>query len=290
MFAPNKDEMLKNEGKGSGTKEEHIIPAGPKCAQLIAYNQIGKHIRHYDGKPKPSETGVMLVFEFAMAPHTGEDTLKFKTSEKWKEGEFFNWIGISDKLMNNELSPSFAAKTGYMTTLSALNAASDKTFASIYEALGEVFSFNVIHVADSKGAMRARTTIKSKGGEKPIAAMNNPVMRHPQNPDHILFDAASDYPKRPLDECTSFNMHDPTEESWKTLKPWEQVFVKEATDYPGSALEELLIGNPGLDVKADKESTERADEESTPEAKGADTMESAGTENKLNTNSDAAGL
>jgi len=293
MFMPDRAKMEENQGKSiDGLKEEHIIPAGVQPAQLVAYNQIGKHCRNYKGKPKPAETGVMLVFEFALAPYTGYDMLTWKTSTKWKEGEFFDWLSISDALMNNELSPSFAAKTNYMTTLASLNAASDKEFSSIYEALGEVFSFNVIHVANTAGVMRARTTIKPKGGDNPIPAVLNTVMRHPQNPDQVLFDSAANYPKRELSECTAFDMHNPTEESWSTLKPWEQVFVKEATDYPGSALEELLIGSPDLDVNADKVGGDTKDVCQTPVPIGSGSMESKGTENKLHsgTNSDAVGL
>lgn len=44
----------------------------------------------------------------------------------------------------------------------------------------------------------------------------------------------------PSQPVVYFNFYKPTKESWEQLKPFEQDFIKQAIDYPGSKLAEML--------------------------------------------------
>lgn len=290
-FRPDYDKMEENKG-GGGEKETCIIPEKGQPAQCIMYAELGKHVRHFKGQPKAPELAVVMTFEFAKAPHTGSYPLSWSCTKEFKKGEFFDWVGISDKLLNNELSASFAAKTSYMKNLTALNNACDKDLYALEDAVGELFKFHVLHAKTSEGKLVANMSITGRSSKSGILkSVDNVIMRDPDDPDVIFKDYSKDYPLRDKDKCLIFSWENPTEEAWKALKPWHKSMAKRAVDFPGSALEDLLLGNPDLDIDgADEDKSETNPNDKPGTDTGSAPAEGQRPASKLGGNSDAGGL
>lgn len=280
-FAPNVEKMEKHKGGGDFTPETEVIPEGEQPCQLVGYVELGKQQRLYKGQLKQPEMGIALTFEFGMAKYTGSFPLTISTTREWKEHEFFDWIGVSDKLASGEMSMSFANKTSYMKVLAALNAASDKDFNSIRDAVGELFLAHVVHSPNKKEGELPYANM-SIAGRPGLPAVEAPVLRSKKT-GKILEDLTEGYPEEALREYAVFEWDNPTEEAWKALTKWHKESIKKATNFVGSPIEALLLGNPDLDMPVEDKSNVDPNEGVQPPA-----AEAKETDSKLN--SDAGGL
>ena len=263
-FRPNKDKVQENADNpdsGGWAAETCIIPSGPQTCQFVGYVELGKVNREYNGKAKDPELAVMLLFEFAEAEHTGNDPLTWNTTRQLQNGDFFDFIGISDKLYNNKLTPAFMAKTSYMKTLAAMNMASeDEDADSIVDLLGKMYCLDVVHTDGGAGKIWPNMSI--------VGRINNGVRLNPvldvierDRSGNVREDYSKGYPARAISDCLEFSWSNPTPEAYdhELLKPWHKKTMKASIDYHDSALSDLLEANPDIDASADDNKTPQGD-------------------------------
>lgn len=264
-FAPDMNKVKDNEENGGGGWKEEtcMIGEGPRPCQLVGYVEMGKVVREFKGKEKDPELAVMLIFEFAGDEYTGDEPLTWTTSREFKPGQFFDFIGISDKLYNNELSEAFMNKTSYMKTLTALNDAMEDPVGSLADAVGQMYCMDVVHGDGKEGKVYANMSITGRMNKgKRLNPILDVIERNRRGV--IVDDMSVGYPKRAQEDCLIFSWDNPTVEDFchELLKPWHKKTMRNAVDYHDSALCDLLTENPKLDNSADEDKSVPKDDQS----------------------------
>lgn len=236
----------------AGDYERVLIPAGVNFARLIEYIELGKQPQKpYQGKDKPPAEMVRLTFEL-LHPK--------KLFEYEKDG--------------------VTIKTGHMASVTIKKSISDKAaFKKLFNAmlygrdgikhmakmLNEVFLVNVVHNV-SKGADGKEVTyanLRTSDGAWTIGA---PHFTDPVTEVRTDIKALTPPATQPI---RLFLWANPTKETWDSLfidgtrevkddkgnvtqvsKNWLQERILSATDYAGSALQQLLHGVSDLPLES----------------------------------------
>lgn len=254
-----------SEAKKGGDFERIIIPAGRTVGRFIEYIELGKHVEEYQGKPKPSAEQVRVTFEFTHPKHRHE--IEVEGGKK----EFNDRISIT--------MPKSQSEKAKFYKLFKVMAYGREDKVHMAQMLGEAFVFDVKHnIVEKNGAkvtyaniyVDGQWHIQSPVAEDPITG--NKTDLSPQIPAAIS----------PL---KIFLWSNPTKETWDSLfidgtrtekvgdverevsKNWLQETILSATDFGGSALEQMLAGVDNLPTT---ESAQEAGAQTSKEASNAE--------------------
>ena len=257
-----KKENLTDENTSQET--EHI-PAGTHPAILVSYVEMGKHYKIFNGKrvvydktskkagqTRPPELHISLCFEFPSCKYTGNRPLTIATSIPMKNGGILNPLTVSDALASGNLSKSFAMKTNFMKYLLAMQDATGKNYDSLADFVGQGFLVSVSNKEgkpDSDGNVRVFANMKPDG----IQSLS---FKHPVT--GVVEEVTC--PKQIGEYCKVLDWDDPDLNEFKKLPEYMQDLIKNAEDYPGSALQGLLQGEPDTEGTYD----ESEEDEETP--------------------------
>lgn len=245
-FKPDKKKMEQHVG-GEYKEETCVVPEGDQLCRFIHYAELGMHHTEYSGKRKPPALMIKLGFEYSMAEHTGNFPLMLFCTDRAKSGTWLNVICASEKLLNGEMSLEFANKTSYMKVLNAMNKAAGEEKESIADHLGTVFLSAVTHAQGAKDKVYANFK---------AAELRSCIVKHPVKGTEE--DYSTDMPEAG-NNTVFFEWDNPDPEEWKKLKPWDKKAIKDALDFPGSPVSDMLIANPDLDIKDEKEQDDPED-------------------------------
>ena len=259
----NKD-ALPEEGEYTSNPETMHIPAGTHPAVLVSYVELGKHYKTFMGKKavygkeskkagqvRPPELLINLVFEFPTCEYTGDFPLCIATSVPMKAGGTMNTLSVSDSLAEGTLSRSFAMKTNFMKYLVAMQDATGKDYQSLADFVGTGFLCTVTNNTgkpDKDGNVRTYANMKPDG----IQGLS---FRHP------VTGVVETIPcPEPIGTyCSVFDWDDPDIEEFNKLPKYMKEFIAKAENFPGSAIEALIKGQPS------SEGTEDMSEETVQE-------------------------
>jgi hypothetical protein len=267
MAVKVKKEELTDE---STNQETEHISAGTHPAILVSYVEMGKHYKFYKGKKvvfdktskkagqtRPPELHISLCFEFPSCKYTGNRPLTIATSVPMKKGGIMNPLTVSDALASGKLSKSFAMKTNFMKYLLAMQDATGKNYDTLADFVGQGFLVSVTNnesKPDSNGQVRIYANMKPDG----IQGLS---FRHPVTGAIEEIEC----PKQIGEYCSVLDWDNPDLDEFKKLPDYMQELIKNAEDYPGSALQELLQGAPD-----DEDTYDEAQEEEEEPADPAD--------------------
>ena len=212
-----------------------LVPEGSAFVRFTGYVELGKHATTYQGETKAPTMQYVLQGHIVGGAGDGADG---EPEEYVQEGKY-----ISMNTMPANLA--LGDKAGSTKIFNALKG--KKPYTSFVQCLGGLYIIPVLH-----------RTAKASG--KPYAVLDwakataaiDPVTRK-----------AYDYPDVSPEQYKLLLQRQPTIEQWDSIyiegewqakdgKPAEsknkyQLMCQEATDFAGSSLEQLLMGN-GLDV------------------------------------------
>lgn len=266
-FGINREKMENDTG---GSKEEKYIEAGLQQARLVSYVEMGWHNPIFKGKPatydakskkagqlKPPEFVIQLTFEFPRCEYTGNFPLCIKTSVPFGKGEFINKLSVSEALFSGNISMTYANRSAFMKYLNAMNDACGTDHDDLHSFLGEAFLITVKNnegKADKEGNIPVYANMKPDGIQG--LEFKNPV-------DGKMYTA--DVPESIGTYCEKFFWDAPTEEGWNKLSPQVRDRMKEAVDYPDSALAALVAGLPEENAADDGKPPETTGRPAQPE-------------------------
>lgn len=195
------------------TKEFKLAREGQHTAIINRYIKAGVHrVTGYQGAPDKDVDQLILNWELTDDHLDEEKTQPF-------------WIRTFGVGAINDYDTEKSKKTNFF---SSMFSDYDYTKKNASEYLGKPCILTIVH---NEG--------KGKHAGKVFANFKSVSMY----PD--ILPPLEYTPSQPL---VLFDFYNPTPESWEMLKPFEQDFVKEAVNYPGSKLEAML----GEDTQGDE--------------------------------------
>jgi hypothetical protein len=247
--------------QAGGDFEYQVAPEGITFGRMIEYIELGKQKqRAFQGKPKKDADEVRITFELL---HPKKNIREIEVDGKK--------IQVTDRISINT-TKSLHEKSGYVKLFKAM-ARGREDIKHMAQMLNEAFLLTVSHNVKEKDGKKTTYANLQKDGVYNIAA---PVIVDPvaETTTQIPVPAA-------LSPIRIFLWNNPTKETWDTLfidgdktvkdedgsekqvsKNWLQNRILGATNFAGSALEDLLSGSAEL---------EAAIGEAEPEAKPAKT-------------------
>lgn len=240
------------ETKG-GNFEYEVPPAGVAAARFVEYIELGKQQqRPYMGKPKPDAEEVRLTFEL-LAP----------ASKHVKEIEV---DGVKRQIANRvgfKISKKLGEKAAFKHLFNKMRYGRDG-IVHMAQMLGEAFIVTVVHntVKGAEGRPdRTYVNLRTPEGEWQVQA--------PFRVDPMTDESTPIRVPEPIGDVRIFLFDNPTKESWEALfidgsrtvkddkgnekevsKNWLQETILGATNFEGSALQQMLggLGNlPGAE-------------------------------------------
>lgn len=248
------------ETKTGGDFEYTPAPAGVGVARFVEYIELGMaKQKPYQGKPKADAEMVRLTFELLSAKNIREievDGVKRKVADR----------------ITLTLNKNFGEKAKFKKLFNKMVYGRDgiKHFAQM---LGQPFLVTITHNKDEKDEKKVYANLNDAEGNYLIGAPRmqtkdaDPLAGTPAE----FADISSKVPEA-LTPLRIFLWDNPTKETWDSLfidgtrtvkddkgvekevsKNWLQERIKSATNYGGSALEQLLAGVadlPGTEAEA----------------------------------------
>lgn len=215
---------------GSGKR---LLPAGRALAQLIGYREFGNHVETFNGKPKAPARRMRLTFALwgkgdPTGPNT-QDNCYHAVNEDGSVKQHGTYTTFDISLGNNEKSK---IKHGFDKMNYRKN---HKMFATM---LGELFFLPILIKKGSKADSKPYNLIDWAAITPPLDPMSGAPYAAPTAvPDEDYF---------------MFLWDAPTKEDWDAMfidgtndkgqsKNFLQGMCRQAKDFPGSALEQLLL-------------------------------------------------
>lgn len=190
----------------SGGKSIEPVEAGAYPARIVMVANLGLHAQEYQGKVKDPKVLLGLTYELLdefMKDEDGDDILD---KPRW----------ISETFSFNNLENDKAKSTLRYTALDPTM----KYDGDFSQLLGIPCMVNLV-------------VNKGKG------ANSNKSYNNVANVSSMRAKEANSAPEL-VNEAILFDFYNPTEETWKALRPGFQKKAQDALDYKGSALEELV--------------------------------------------------
>lgn len=197
-----------------------LVPEGPCLARLIGYVELGSHAGSFQGKPKPPKPTFYLYFALFGAQHQDPET------------------GAPRIMRSRELTLDNNEKANAFKTFAKMNYG--KTAKSFAQLLNTPYLLTVTH-----------TTKKDTAGkEKMYANIDLLALAPPINV--MAGNAFYDVPAVSDELFQLFLWDRPNPEQWAKLyiegqrddgtsKNWLQDHIRKAVNFPGSAVERMLI-------------------------------------------------
>lgn len=290
----------------SNNNEEYHITSGAHVVNLVSYAELGKHIKMFKGKPavyasgknqgkvKPAETFVGLIFEFSNAAYTGDYPHAYITS-MFFDGTFINGLSVSDQFVNNTLSPQFANKMSYKKFLDAINLHYGTSFQGLDEAVGMALAVKVDTVAvyeqDGKKIRCADHQVPGYDPEK--KHVNVPGVKYYTTikPECII-PMKQDFGGQIIDMSVNisepkgtytpvFDWDSPTKAAWSGLKSFQKNAIVAAENFRESAFAKLVLEDDELqkevaDIRQGNTGREERDNEAKDIPKPGNSAQDAG--------------
>ena len=202
--------------EGAGFVRE-LAPAGPTLARLVGYVELGSHVDTYEGKPKAPCRKFRLSFALLGPKHIDAD-------------------GKPRIMHSKSLNIMTDAKAIAFKTFAKMNYLKKaKSFSGL---LNEVYLISVVHVPDKKDPNTIYDNLDLSSIAAPIDPLSGATYSAPEVPEEMF---------------NWFLFDKPNPEQWKKLfiegtredgtsKNWLQDLIMRAVDFPGSALEQMLVG------------------------------------------------
>lgn len=253
----------------AGGDFEYTPPAaGRTVGRFIEYIELGKHVEMYEGKPKPPAEMVRVTFEFTLPDRVKEveiDGVKKKIAER----------------ISYNMPKKFTEKAKYYKLFKAMTYGRD-SITHMAEMLGEAFVFDIKH--NTKGEGDKKKTFANLYQDSTWGVF---APRSVDPLTNVSTDLSSKVPEA-LSPLRIFIWDIPTKETWDSLfidgerevkdgdttkkvsKNWLQERLLSATDFGGSALEQMLNDIPdlptsGTGTQASNEKQENAPAENPSE-------------------------
>lgn len=241
--------------QAGGDFEYQVAPEGVTFGRLIEYIELGQQKqRAYQGKPKKDADEVRITFELL---HPKKNIREIEVDGKK--------IQVTDRISINT-TKSFHEKSGYVKLFKAM-ARGREDIKHMAQMLNEGFLLNVSHNVKEKDGKKTTYANLQKDGVYSISA---PVVVDP------VAETTTPIPIGPaLSPIRIFLWNNPTKETWDTLfidgdktvkdaegnekqvsKNWLQNKILGATNFAGSALEDLLSGSAALEAAIGEEEPE----------------------------------
>lgn len=274
---------------GGGDFEYTPPPAGPTVGVFIEYIELGMQKQpDYQGKPKPPVESVRLTFALT---HPTKNTKEIDVEGGKKK--------IQDRI-SFDISIKLNEKAKFKKIFEKMRYGRDG-ITHMAQMLGDKFRLDVTHnEVGEKEKKRVYANLWNEQGEIGISA---PFVDDPIAGSRT--DIRSKIPEA-LDPLKVFLWGRPTKETWDTLfvdgtrtvkdekgqekevsKNWLQERIINATDYKGSALENLLSGLDNLHTEATKHQEQAGDNIDIDLEGGALEDKKQSAESKVTTSSDA---
>jgi hypothetical protein len=246
------------EVKKGGDFVRAVVPEGPNFFRLIEYIETGKQPQKpWQGKPKPDAPMVRITFELG---HKDKMNTYEVEGQKITKGFLFTL----------NLQKSLTEKSLYRKLFEKMRYGRDN-IKHMAQMLNEVFYGEIFHNKETKdGREVTYININKKGEEYTI---KSPFFRHPVTEETIDLRPncmPATYPLR------LFLFDNPTKETWDSLfiegtrkvkqgdveieesKNWLQELILNASNYPGSALDQLLHGVADLPLGVQSATADKA--------------------------------
>jgi len=215
--------------------------AGPCVARLVSYVEIGKHPqRPYQGKEKPPAHEAIVEFELLGKKHR-------------KEIEVDGEKKVVHPIIRERITIKQGARAGFFKLLKAMDYGRGNTHMAFM--LGEGFILKVVHnEVEKDGQKRVYANIKDESG--------NWLVQAPVRVDEEGEAQPLNVPE-PTVNLRLLLQASPTVEQWDSIfipgtvtrkengqeievsKNWLQNLCKEALDYEGSALHQVVVQREG---------------------------------------------
>jgi hypothetical protein len=234
---------------GGGDYEQREIPAGVTFGRLIEYIELGVQKQpSYDNKPKPDADQVRITFELL---HPKKNIRDVEIDGVTKQ--FADKISITIKKSLHE-------KSGFTKLFTAMKYG--REVAHMGQMLNEAFLLTVTH-NKSKDGKKTYYNLQNEG----VYGISAPVIVDP------VAETSTPIPVgKALSPIRIFLWNKPTKETWDSLfidgdrtvkdaegnekqesKNWLQNKILSATNFAGSALEDLLSGSAELEAAIGEE-------------------------------------
>jgi len=233
--------------QAGGEFEKQVVPEGVTFGRMIEYIELGKQKqRAFQGKPKKDADEVRVTFELL---HPKKNIREVEVDGKT--------IKVTDRI-SITLTKSLHEKSGYVKLFKTM-ARGREDIKHMAQMLNEGFLLTISHNVKEKDGKKTTYANLQKDGVYGIAA---PVIVDPvaETTTAIPIPAA-------LSPIRIFLWNNPTKETWDTLfidgdktvkeadgtekqvsKNWLQNKILGATNFAGSALEDLLSGSAELEA------------------------------------------
>lgn len=249
-FTINVEDVAKNDGQSDINPEEKWIPAGDCAARLVGVIELGLHTPTFgigpDGKPAPAiyEKGkrkwqvkdpsfeIQTLWATA-CDHTGPDPL-------YLLGGDYDRLKIADYMWKDPTK--LTNKTNFFKAVMLLRELTGIDGNSLSDFIGQAVLFTVTNKPNVKSKvegmqyantklLQARSTeIKFKGKVVGNEAEDLPG----------IGDGDGEF------KTFTFYWDAPTVEDYKSLKPWHRKRIKDALNYFGSPVYDMIEANPEL--------------------------------------------
>lgn len=254
----------------TGGDYEYTPPkVGKTVGRFIEYVELGNRVTYYLGKPKPPAPLVRVTFELLNEKRGDIREIEVEGGKK----KVADRITIEMPIKTND-------KAKFYKIFKSM-AAGRENITHMAEMLGEAFVLNIIHEKDDKDPKKIYAKLYTQESGSQISA--------PRAEDPIAgtsVDISAHVPPA-LSPLRIFLWGNPTKECWDTLyidgtrevkdekgnvtqesKNWLQEKIISATDFEGSALQQMLAGLGNLPTTGSEPS--KTQTQSQPEGTNAD--------------------
>jgi hypothetical protein len=257
-------------------------PAGQTVGRLVEYIELGKHVEIYEGKPKPAIEMVRITFEF-----THPKNIKEIDVEGGKKK-------IADR-KSITLPKKMNDKAKFYKLFMAMRYGREE-ITHMAEMLNEPFIFNVIHNITGEGDKK-RTYAEVWDGKASTWQVFPPRVSDPLA--GTVKDISTSIPEL-LSPLRIFLWSLPTKDTWDSLfidgerevkddkgavkkvsKNWLQEHILSATDYNGSALDQMLNKVDNLPTQGNTPSSQSTGTQVQAGALPGDEVASAATHSQM---------